>query len=99
MPKITSEAIQEFLSRIDSQAFHVPPRDENLSALRRLLVLVLQENQSFSIANKCVQALDKRFISLNEPRVARLYEVVDVLETTKSKASVALLKSKICVVI
>ena len=80
MPKITSEAIQEFLSRIDSQAFHVPPRDENLSALRRLLVLVLQEDQSFSIANKCVQALDKRFISLNEPRVARLYEVVDVLE-------------------
>ena len=83
MAKVNSEDIKQFLSRIESRAFHVPTRHEDMSALRRLLALVIQETGTFASASKCMNAIDDQFISLNEPRVARLYEVQDALETKK----------------
>ena len=83
MAKVKSEDIKQFLSRIESRAFHVPTRHEDMSALRRLLTLVVQEAGTFASASKCINAIDEQFISLNEPRVARLYEVQDALEAKK----------------
>jgi hypothetical protein len=83
MAKVTSEDIKQFLSRIESRTFHVPARDEELSALRRLLTFVIQETGTFATASKCMNAINSQFISLNEPRVARLYEVQDALESKK----------------
>ena len=83
MVKVKSEDIKQFLSRIESRAFHVPTRHEDISALRRLLALVIQETGTFASSSKCMTAIDEQFISLNEPRVARLYEVQDALEAKK----------------
>jgi hypothetical protein len=83
MAKVNSEDIKQFLSRIESRAFHVPTRHEDMSALRRLLALVIQETGTFASSSKCMNAVDEQFISLNEPRVARLYEVQDALEAKK----------------
>ena len=83
MAKVNSEDIKQFLSRIESRAFHVPTRHEDMSALRRLLALVIQETGTFASSSKCMNAIDEQFISLNEPRVARLYEVQDALEAKK----------------
>jgi hypothetical protein len=83
MAKVTSADIKQFLDRVESRTFHVPVRDDDLSALRRLLSFVIQEDGTFATASKCMTAINDQFISLNEPRVARLYEVQDALESKK----------------
>ncbi|MDA1112940.1 MAG: hypothetical protein O3A95_01400 [Planctomycetota bacterium] len=50
-----------------------------MSALERLLALVLQGNGSYTVAAKCVRAFQEHFVNWNEARVARLFEVQDAL--------------------
>ncbi|MHC4824294.1 MAG: hypothetical protein ACYTEP_09775 [Planctomycetota bacterium] len=71
--------LAEFLHRIDSRVFHVPARPESMGALERLLALVLQGQGSYAVAAKCVRAYQEHFVSWNELRVARLFEVRDAL--------------------
>ena len=76
-PKLADLA--EFMFRLDSRVFHIPARPEGMSALERLLALVLQGTGSYTIAAKCVRAYQEHFVSWNETRVARLFEVQDAL--------------------
>ena len=80
MAKATSEQLAEFLHRIDTRVFHVPPLAAGNSALERLLALVIQEDDgSFAVAEKAVRALRGGFVHWNEIRVARCFEVQDCL--------------------
>ncbi len=71
--------LAEFLHRIDSRVFHIPPRPESMSALERLLALILQGDGSYAVPAKCVRAFQEHFVNWNELRVARLFEVKDAL--------------------
>ena len=78
--KIRTADLGEFLHRIETRVFHVPPRPEKMTALERLLALVLQGDGSYAVAAKCVKGFQEAFISWNEARVARAYEIQDVIE-------------------
>ena len=71
--------LAEFMHRLDSRVFHIPARPEGMSALERLLALVLQGSGSYTVAAKCIRAFQEHFVSWNEARVARLFEVQDAL--------------------
>lgn len=71
--------LAEFLHRLDSRVFHIPARPEGMSALERLLALVLQGSGSYTVAAKCIRAFQEHFVNWNEARVARLFEVQDAL--------------------
>ena len=58
----------------------MPARPEGMTALERLLALVLQGDGSYPVAAKCVRSLQDHFISWNEARVARTFELQDVFE-------------------
>ena len=80
MAKATPEQLAEFLHRLDTRVFHIPPLAPGTSALERLLALVLQEEDgSFQVADKAVRALRGSFVHWNEVRVARCFEVQDAL--------------------
>jgi hypothetical protein len=49
-------------------------------ALERLLALVLQGDGSYAVAAKCVKGFQEAFVSWNEARVARSFEIQDVIE-------------------
>jgi hypothetical protein len=78
--KIRTADLGEFLHRIETKVFHVPPRPEKMSALERLLALVLQGDGSYPVAAKCVKGFQEAFVSWNEARVARCFEIQDVIE-------------------
>ncbi|MDP7062059.1 MAG: hypothetical protein QF489_03880 [Planctomycetota bacterium] len=78
--KIRTADLGEFLHRIETKVFHVPPRPEKMTALERLLALVLQGDGSYPVAAKCVKGFQDAFVSWNEARVARTYEIQDVIE-------------------
>ncbi|MGB0953690.1 MAG: hypothetical protein ACPG31_10720 [Planctomycetota bacterium] len=69
----------EFLHRIDSRVYHIPTRPEGMTALERLLALVLQGEGSYTVAARCVKAYQEHFVNWNEARVARRFEVMDAL--------------------
>ncbi|MFK5955555.1 MAG: hypothetical protein QM477_03820 [Planctomycetota bacterium] len=71
--------LAEFMLRLDSRVFHIPARPEGMSALERLLALVLQGSGSYTVAAKCIRAFQEHFVNWNEARVARLFEVQDAL--------------------
>ena len=78
--KIRTAELGEFLHRIETKVFFVPPRPEKMTALERLLALVLQGDGSYQVAAKCVKGFQEAFVSWNEARVARGYEIQDVIE-------------------
>lgn len=78
--KIRTAELGEFLHRIETKVFFVPPRPEKMTALERLLALVLQGDGSYAVAAKCVKGFQDAYISWNEARVARAYEIQDVIE-------------------
>ncbi|MBT3341043.1 MAG: hypothetical protein HOM34_08845 [Planctomycetes bacterium] len=67
----------EFLERLDSPVFHITPRPMGgVGGLMRVLAFVLQGEDSGPLAaEKAIKALDEAFITPNEVRVARLYEI------------------------
>lgn len=71
--------LAEFLHRIDSRVYHIPARPEGMTALERLLALVLQGEGSYNVAARCVKAYQEHFVNWNEARVARRFEVMDAL--------------------
>lgn len=71
--------LAEFLHRIDSRVYHIPTRPEGMTALERLLALVLQGEGSYTVAARCVKAYQEHFVNWNEARVARRFEVMDAL--------------------
>lgn len=72
--------LAEFLERIESRVFQIPPRPTDVSALERLMALVIQgESGSFATAERSVRTLRDGFAHWNEVRVARRFEVVDAL--------------------
>jgi len=77
---IRTAELGEFLHRIETKVFYVPPRPEKMTALERLLALVLQGDGSYTVAAKCVKGFQEAFVSWNEARVARHYEIQDVIE-------------------
>lgn len=77
--KIKETELAEFLKRIASRSFQVTPLPEGTPALERLMALVLQETGSYPVAARAVKALKENFINWNEVRVARGYEISDVL--------------------
>ena len=77
---IRTAELGEFLHRIETKVFYVPPRPEKMTALERLLALVLQGDGSYAVAAKCVKGFQEAFVSWNEARVARHYEIQDVIE-------------------
>ncbi len=77
--KIKEAELADFLKRIASRSFHVTPLPEGTPALERLMALVLQETGSYPVAARAVKALKENFINWNEVRVARAFEVSDVL--------------------
>jgi endonuclease III len=84
MAMATSEQLAEFLHRIDTRVFHVPPLAVGDSALERLLALVIQEDDgSYAVAEKAVRALRGGFVHWSEIRVARQFEVQDCLTAAR----------------
>ncbi len=77
--KIKAPELGDFLKRVASKSFQVPPLPEDTPALERLMALVLQDTGSYPVAARAVKALKESFINWNEVRVARGYEVSDVL--------------------
>jgi endonuclease III len=78
---VRTSDLGEFLERLETRVFHVPPRPEKMTALERLLTLVLQEDGSYPVAAKCVRGFLDSYVSWNEVRVARTYELQDVIES------------------
>lgn len=82
MPKAraTPEELGEFLARIESKVFQIPPRLKETNALERLMALVLQgESGTYAVGERSVRALKETFVHWNEVRVARHFEVQDSL--------------------
>lgn len=82
MPKAraTADELAEFLARIESKVFQVPPRLKETNALERLMALVLQGNAgTYAVGERSVKALKETFVHWNEVRVARHFEVQDSL--------------------
>jgi hypothetical protein len=78
--RATADDLGEFLARIESKVFQIPPRQKETSALERLLALVLQgEHGPFATGERSVRALKEAFAHWNEVRVARGFEVQDAL--------------------
>jgi hypothetical protein len=77
--KIKAPELGDFLKRVASKSFQVPPLPEDTPALERLMALVLQATGSYPVAARAVKALKESFINWNEVRVARGYEVSGVL--------------------
>ncbi len=78
--KVEPADLAAFLRRAETKVFHVPPLPEGMTALERLLALVLQgEEGTYLAADRAVKALREHFAHFNEVRVARLFEVRDAL--------------------
>lgn len=71
------------LDRLDSDVFQVGPRPEGMSALERLLCLVLQGDGPISSAERAVRALHDRYGNWSEVRVARPFEIREILRKAR----------------
>jgi len=71
------------LDRIDSDLFSLRERPEGMSALERLLCLILQGNSALKQAEAAVQAMHERYGNWSEVRVARAFEIRDTLKAAR----------------
>jgi|GEM_PF-797353 len=78
--------LKTLLAKLDSEVCHVPARLPGVNALERMLTLILQVGKSYTMAEKSVAALQEAFGDWNGVRVARLYEVADVLRAKRISA-------------
>lgn len=78
--KSSAEELAAFLHRAESKAFQVAPLADGVTALERLMAFVIQgDGGSFAVAERSVKALRGAFAHWNEVRVARLFELREVL--------------------
>ena len=68
------------LDRLDADLFELGPRPEGMNALERLLCLCLQGKSTLDVAENAVSTLKARYGNWSEIRVARHYEIRDVLK-------------------
>jgi hypothetical protein len=68
------------LDKLDADRFLLGPRPEEMTALERLLCLCLQGDAALSVAEKAVRILRSRYGNWSEVRVARHFEIRDVLK-------------------
>jgi len=68
------------LDKLDADLFNLGPRPEEMTALERLLCLCLQGDAALSVAEKAVRTLRNRYGNWSEVRVARHFEIRDVLK-------------------
>lgn len=68
------------LDKLDADLFLLGPRPEEMTALERLLCLCLQGDAALSVAEKAVRTLRNRYGNWSEVRVARHFEIRDVLK-------------------
>ena len=71
------------LDKLDADLFDLGPRPEGMNALERLLCLCLQAESSLAVAEKAVRTLKARYGNWSEIRVARHYEIRDVLKAAR----------------
>lgn len=67
------------IARLEGPASKIPPRPEGMTALERILALVLQTEASYSLGAKAVKALKEAFVHWTELRIARVFEIRAVL--------------------
>ncbi len=80
--------LKKVLGRLARDAYQVTPRALDAPVLDRLLALVMQGEGSYAVAEKAVGAFRNVYANWSEMRVARHYEVVDVLRRKKISAPV-----------
>ncbi|MDP6129062.1 MAG: hypothetical protein QGH77_05595 [Planctomycetota bacterium] len=71
--------LRSFLSKARRDLFEVGPPPAEWTVLERLMSLVIQGDAPLAQAEKAVFALQSCFLNWNEVRVAREFEVIDVL--------------------
>ncbi len=76
---VPSAELARVLKRLHRPVFQVPPKEQEESALERLLALVLQMEGSYRVARRAVRALGRYYAHWNEVRLARRYEIQEVL--------------------
>ncbi len=80
MPKAAGPAeLKKVLERLVTDAHQIALRPEGTPVLDRLLALVMQGDGSYAPAEKAVKAMRAAYTNWSEMRVARHYEVGDVL--------------------
>lgn len=72
--------LRALLDLLEGDVYAVGSRKESFSALERLMALVIQGSGKMASAEKGIQALQGRFGNWSEVRVARAFEVRDVLK-------------------
>jgi hypothetical protein len=73
--------LRALLDLLQGDVFAVGPRKESFSALERLMALVIQGSGKMASAEKGIQALQGQFGNWSEVRVARAFEIRDVLKS------------------
>ncbi|TAH38593.1 MAG: hypothetical protein EYC70_04260 [Planctomycetota bacterium] len=74
-----SAGLGTLLRKLHKPTYRVPPRESDENALERLLALVLQGEDPYSVARQAVKVLRRSYAHWNEVRVARRFEVRDAL--------------------
>jgi len=73
--------LKTVLKRLGRGEYKIPPKPESMSALERLLALILMgQGGSYTVSDRAVKVLLRRFAHWNEVRVARQFEVKDALQ-------------------
>ncbi len=76
-------SLKTVLARLQSPLYKIPPREEGENALERLMALCIQGGGPYGGARNAVKALKREYAHWNEVRVARRYEVRDVLRARR----------------
>jgi hypothetical protein len=74
------DELRSLLDRLEGDVFVIGSRSEGFTALERLMALVIQGDGKMASAEKGIQALQSKFGNWSEVRVARAFEVRDVLK-------------------
>ncbi len=73
--------LKAVLKRLGREEYKIPPKPESMSALERLLALILMgQGGSYATSDRAVKVLLRRFAHWNEVRVARQFEVKEALQ-------------------
>ncbi|MFQ5749778.1 MAG: hypothetical protein ACE5H3_10035 [Planctomycetota bacterium] len=73
--------LKTVLKRLGREEYKIPPKPDSMSALERVLALILMgQGGSYATSDRAVKVLLRRFAHWNEVRVARRFEVKDALQ-------------------
>ncbi len=82
-PSKKVDALRLLLDRLEGDIYSIGPRREGFTALERLLALVIQGSGKLAVAERGINALQSKFGNWSEVRVARAFEVQDVLKAAR----------------